>query len=237
MLDHIKRDLSQLRNPEKAKKLSGFFKSGKGQYGEGDIFLGISVPDQRKVAKKYLNLPLTDLQALLNSAIHEHRLTALLILVSKYRKADIPSKDEIFRFYLNNTENINNWDLVDMSAPKIVGEHLRDKDTTILFKLAQSSNLWERRIAMLSTFTFIRYNDFDVAISIAEQLVHDDHDLIHKAVGWMLREIGKRDQEIEERFLEKYARLMPRTMLRYAIEKFEANKRKFYLNQRKTARS
>jgi 3-methyladenine DNA glycosylase AlkD len=235
MLDHIKRDLSHLRNPEKAKKLSGFFKTGKGEYGEGDIFLGISVPDQRKVAKKYLNLPLIDLQELFNSAIHEHRLTALLILVSQYRKSDILGKDEIFRFYLNNTANINNWDLVDVSAPKIVGEHLRDKDPAILFKLAQSSNLWERRIAMLSTFTFIRHHEFDVALSIAEQLVFDDHDLIHKAVGWMLREIGKRDQEIEERFLEQYARQMPRTMLRYAIEKFDANKRKFYLDQKNDA--
>jgi 3-methyladenine DNA glycosylase AlkD len=232
MLDHIKRDLSQLRNPEKAKKLSGFFKTGIGQYGEGDIFLGIPVPEQRKVAKKYLHLPFTDLQALLNSEIHEHRLTALVILVSKYRKTDNPGKDEIFRFYLNNTENINNWDLVDVSAPKIVGEHLRDKDTTILFKLAQSGNLWERRIAILSTFTFIRHNDFDVALSIAELLVQDEHDLIHKAVGWMLREIGKRNQEIEEQFLRKHSWQMPRTMLRYAIEKFEAKKRKFYLDQR-----
>ena len=237
MLDHIRRDLAQLRNPEKAKKLSGFFKTGIGQYGEGDIFLGIPVPEQRKVAKKYLHLSFTDLQALLNSEIHEHRLTALVILVSKYRKTDAHGKDEIFRFYLNNTENINNWDLVDVSAPKIVGEHLRDKDTSILFKLAQSSNLWERRIAILSTFTFIRHYDFDVALSIAEQLVNDKHDLIHKAVGWMLREIGKRDQEMEEQFLQKYARQMPRTMLRYAIEKFEAKKRKFYLNQRTPAHS
>jgi 3-methyladenine DNA glycosylase AlkD len=231
MLDHIKRDLSQLSNPEKAKKLSGYFKTGKGQYGEGDIFLGIPVPEQRKVAKRYLSLSLTDLQALLSSAIHEHRLTALLILVTKYRKTDSPGKDAIFHFYLANTEHINNWDLVDVSAPKIVGDYLLDKDPSILFKLAQSNNLWERRIAILSTFTFIRHNEFDDALSIVELLLQDKHDLIHKAVGWMLREIGKRDQEIEERFLRKYYRQMPRTMLRYAIEKFDDNKRKFYLEQ------
>ena len=231
MLDHIKRDLSQLSNPEKAKKLSRFFKTGKGQYGEGDIFLGIPVPEQRKVAKRYIDLPLNDLQELLRSKIHEHRLTALLILVSKYGKADNSGKDENFRFYLKNIENINNWDLVDLSAPKIVGDYLVNKDTSILLKLAKSNNLWERRIAILSTFQFIRNNDFEDALSISELLLHDEHDLIHKAVGWMLREIGKRDQEIEELFLSKYCIQMPRTMLRYAIEKFDENKRKFYLAQ------
>jgi 3-methyladenine DNA glycosylase AlkD len=230
MLDQIKRDLTQLSNPEKAKKLSGYFKTGKGQYGEGDIFLGIPVPEQRKVAKKYRDLPLTDLQALLSSNIHEHRLTALLILIAQYGKSDNPGKHEIFRFYLKNTENINNWDLVDVSAPKIVGDYLFQKDKAILFSLVQSTTVWERRIAVLSRFTFIKHNDFGAALRIAELLLHDEHDLIHKAVGWMLREIGKRDQEIEERFLSKYYRQMPRTMLRYAIEKFDDNKRKFYLN-------
>ena len=231
MLDQIKKDLSQLSNPKKAQKLSGFFKTGKGQYGEGDIFLGIPVPEQRKVANRYLDLPLNDLQELLSSKIHEYRLTALLILISKYGKADNPGKDEIFSFYLKNIENINNWDLVDLSAPKIVGDYLFNKDTSVLFKLVKSNNLWERRIAILSTFTFIRNNDFEDALSISELLLHDEHDLIHKAVGWMLREIGKRDQEIEERFLSKYGMQMPRTMLRYAIEKFDENKRRFYLAQ------
>jgi 3-methyladenine DNA glycosylase AlkD len=231
MLRQIKSDLSQLSNPEKAKKLSRFFKTGKGQYGEGDVFLGIPVPEQRKVAKRYRDLPLNDLQDLLRSEIHEHRLTALLILVFKYGKADNTGKDEIFRFYLKNTENINNWDLVDLTAPKIVGDYLFKKDTAILFKLAKSNNLWERRIAVLSTFEFIRNNDFEDALHISELLLQDKHDLIHKAVGWMLREIGKRDQEIEERFLTKYNRQMPRTMLRYAIEKFDETKRKFYLSQ------
>ncbi len=232
MLDQIKRDLLRLSDPEKAKKLSGFFKTGKGQYGEGDIFLGIPVPEQRKVAKKYRDLPLSDVQELLSSKIHEHRLTALIILVSKYEKADDSGKKEIFSFYLKNTENIDNWDLVDLSAPKIVGDYLFNKDTSILFKLAKSDNLWERRIVIISTFTFIRNNDFEDALSISELLLHDEHDLIHKAVGWMLREIGKRDQETEERFLNKHCMQMPRTMLRYAIEKFDKNKRKFYLAQK-----
>jgi len=231
MLNQIKSDLSQLSNPEKAKSLSRFFKTGKGQYGEGDIFLGIPVPEQRKVAKKYFDLPLNDLQELLRSEIHEHRLTALLILVAKYEKTDNSGKDEIFSFYLKNVENINNWDLVDLTAPKIVGDYLFNKDKSILFKLAKSNNLWERRIAILSTFGFIRKNNFKIALRISELLLHDKHDLIHKAVGWMLREIGKRDQEIEEQFLSKYNVQMPRIMLRYAIEKFDKKKRKFYLSQ------
>jgi 3-methyladenine DNA glycosylase AlkD len=229
MLDQIIRDLSKLSDPEKAKNLSRFFKTGKGQYGEGDVFWGITVPAQRKIAKRYIDLSLSDLQELLSNKIHEHRLTALLILVLKYRKADDPGKDEIFGFYLKNTENINNWDLVDLSSPKIIGDYLANKDTSILFKLAKSNNLWERRIAILSTFKFIGNNDFEDALSISELLLHDEHDLIHKAVGWALREIGKRDQEIEERFLRKYYMEMPRTMLRYAIEKFGEKKRKFYL--------
>ncbi len=229
MLGRIKRDLVQLGDPEKAKTLSSFFKTGKGQYGEGDVFLGIPVPEQRKVAKRYHALPLPDLQVLLGSPIHEHRLTALLILVSQYDRADASGKDALFRFYLNNTEHINNWDLVDLSAPKIVGAHLLKKDTSILYHLARSPNLWERRIAMLSTLTFIRNNTFDDALRIAELLLQDDHDLIHKAVGWMLREIGKRDQDVEERFLRTHYLRMPRTMLRYAIERFDAPKRQFYL--------
>jgi 3-methyladenine DNA glycosylase AlkD len=231
MLNQIRKDLPQLSDPERAKNLSWFFKTGKGQYGEGDIFLGIPVPEQRKVAKRYIGLPLNDLEKLLCSNIHEHRLTALLILVTKYEKADNLGKDEIFSFYIRNTENINNWDLVDLSAPRIIGDYLHNKDRSILSKLARSNNLWERRIAVLSTFNFIRNNDFEDSLTIAKLLLHDEHDLIHKAVGWMLREIGKKDQEIEERFLSKYCSEMPRTMLRYAIEKFEEKKRKFYLTQ------
>jgi 3-methyladenine DNA glycosylase AlkD len=229
MLNQLKRELADLGNTERAQKLSGFFKTGKGQYGEGDVFLGIPVPAQRKLAKTYGKLPLPELQELLSSQIHEHRLTALLILIAQYRTADQAKKDEIYQFYLTNIEYVNNWDLVDISAPKIIGEHLRDRDTRILDKLANSTSVWERRIAILSTFTFIRNDEFTEALRISELLVHDAHDLIHKAVGWMLREIGKRDQAVEERFLQKYSAQMPRTMLRYAIEKFDDKKRQHYL--------
>lgn len=229
-LEQLKIELNLLKNPEKQKILSSFFKTGKGQYGEGDIFLGIPVPQQRKVTKKFFNISLNDLQELLNSRIHEYRLTALLILVEKYKKANNETKSLIFNFYLKNTKNIDNWDLVDLSAPKIVGEFLSDKDKSILYKLVESKNLWERRISILSTFTFIKNNSFDDALKISKLLLKDSHDLIHKAVGWMLREIGKRDQDIEEKFLKKYCPKMPRTMLRYAIEKFDEKKRKYYLN-------
>ena len=232
MLDQIKKDLAQLGDPERAKNSHWFFKTGKGQYGEGDIFLGITVPEQRKVAKKYIDLSLDDLRELLKSKIHEHRFTALVILISKYREAEESSKKEIFELYLKNTETINNWDLVDLSAPRIVGDYLLNKKRSILYKLARSNSLWERRISILSTFIFIDNNDFEDALNISELLLNDEHDLIHKAVGWMLREIGKRDQEIEEQFLNKYCMQMPRTMLRYAIEKFDEKKRTVYLTQK-----
>jgi 3-methyladenine DNA glycosylase AlkD len=231
MLDQIKNEMAQLSDPDRAKNLSWFFKTGKGQYGEGDIFLGIPVPEQRKVAKKYVDLSLEDLQELLKSKVHEHRFTALVILISKYRKAEESGKKAIFDFYLKNTDNVNNWDLVDLSAPRIVGDYLINRERSILYKLAKSDSLWERRISILSTFTFIDNNDFEDALNISELLLHDEHDLIHKAVGWALREIGKRDQNMEERFLAKHCLLMPRTMLRYAIEKFDEAKRKRYLNR------
>jgi 3-methyladenine DNA glycosylase AlkD len=234
MLDKIKNEMSHLSNPNRAKNLSWFFKTGKGQYGEGDIFLGIIVPEQRKVAKKYVNLSLDDLQELLSSKVHEHRFTALVILISKYRKAEKSGKKEIFNFYLKNTENVNNWDLVDLSAPRIVGNYLLDRERSILYKLAKSDSLWERRISILSTFAFIGKKDFEDALNISELLLDDEHDLIHKAVGWALREIGKRDQNVEERFLAKHYLHMPRTMLRYAIEKFDEKKRKGYLNKNST---
>ncbi len=236
MLDQLKRDLAQLQDSERAKNLSWFFKTGKDQYGEGDIFLGIPVPEQRKIAKKYVDLSLEDLQELLDSKIHEHRFTSLVILISKYRKAEESGKKEIFDFYLRNTENVNNWDLVDLSAPRIVGDYLLKRKRSILYKLAKSNNLWERRISILSTFTFIGNNDFEDALNISELLLHDEHDLIHKAVGWALREIGKRDQNIEEKFLSKHHLHMPRTMLRYAIEKFDEKRRKKYLTRNDKAR-
>ena len=226
-LDDLKLDLRKESDSEKAKILQRFFKTGKGEYGEEDIFLGITVPKQKEIAIKYESLALKDIQLLLKSKIHEERLTALLILVNNYKKSE--NKSEIYDFYLKNTKNINSWDLVDLSAQVIIGTYLEDKDRSILYKLAKSSNLWERRIAIISTFHFIKNNDFSDALKIAEILLNDKHDLIHKAVGWMLREIGKRDISVLENFLKKNYHSMPRTMLRYAIEKFPEKKRKMYL--------
>lgn len=228
-LNDIRRDLDKLKNPQKAKALSGFFKTGKGEYGEGDIFLGLTVPQQRQITKKYPDLSLEDLQKLLSSKIHEYRLTSLFILIAKYKKADEREKGEIFDFYLKNTKNINNWDLIDLSAPSIVGDYLLEKDRAILYRLAKSKSLWEKRIAILATATFIKNGQLKDTLKISEILLNDKHDLIHKAVGWMLREIGKKDQKVEEQFLMKYYKTMPRTMLRYAIERFSEEKRKFYL--------
>jgi len=222
----IKKDLKASITPGKSKALSRFFKTGKGEYGEGDIFIGVMVPDIRKVAKKYKNVSLKELQQLISSKIHEERLCAALILT--YKKLD----KEIVDFYIRNTDYLNNWDIIDLTAPKILGKWMLDEpdERKLLYKFAKSKSLWERRISVLSTFMFIRENDFEDSLAISEILLNDDHDLIHKAVGWMLREIGKRDQKIEEIFLKKYYKKMPRTMLRYAIERFEETKRKSYLN-------
>ncbi len=230
MLNNLKQDLEKLANKDKSKLLQRFFKTGKGEYGYGDIFLGITVPNQRKIAKKYFNLNLNQIEELLKSKIHEHRLTALLILVDKFKKGEESIKKEIVNFYLKNINYINNWDLVDLSSHKIIGEYLIDKDKSILYKLARSDNLWEKRISIISTASFIRENKFEDTLKISKILLHDKHDLIHKAVGWMLREVGKRNQNIEEVFLKKYYKKMPRTMLRYSIEKFDKNKRRFYLS-------
>jgi len=228
MLNRLKKELESLRNPEKAKLLGRYFKTGEGQYADGDVFFGIMVPLQREVARKFYDLSLNALQKLLNSRIHEHRLTALFILVHKYSKANEEEKQDIVSLYLKNTKNINNWDLVDLSAPRILGQFLLNKNRKILYNLAKG-HLWERRIAVLATFAFIRENDFKDALKLAEILLKDKHDLIHKAVGWMLREIGKRNLKTEERFLKQHCKAMPRTMLRYAIEKFPERKRKAYL--------
>jgi len=231
-MKNLIKDLKKLANPEKAKLLQGFFKTGKGDYGEGDIFLGIVVPEQRKVAKRYNDLSLKEIQKLLNSKIHEYRLTSLFILIDQYQRTENKKlKKQIVNFYLKNTQNINNWDLIDLSAPKIMGDYLLEKDRKVLYKLAKSKSLWEKRIAVLSTFMFIKHNQFDDALKISEVLINDKHDLIHKAVGWMLREIGKKNQAVEEKFLKKYYKTMPRTMLRYAIERFDDKKRKFYMKK------
>lgn len=231
-ISDLKNELKKLVEPNQATKLQGYFKTGKGQYGEGDTFLGIKVPILRRVSKGFTNLKLKEVEKLLHSKIHEHRLVALFILTNKFYSGDRDQKKEIFNLYIKNAKFVNNWDLVDLSAPKISGPYLLDKDRKILYKLAKSKNLWEKRIAIMSTCTFIINNDFMDTFNISEILLNDKHDLIHKAVGWMLREIGNKDIKEEEKFLDKYALRMPRTMLRYAIEKFPEKKRLYYLKLR-----
>lgn len=228
-LKNLHKDLIALNDPLKKELLSAYFKTGKGQYAEGDEFAGVMVGDSRKIAKKYKDLPLNQIQELLHSKFHEERLIALLILVNNFKKSDSDKKDKIFNFYLNNTKYINNWDLVDLSASRIVGEYLKDKKVVVLYKLANSQNLWERRIAIIATSALIWNKNFTETFKIAKILINDPHDLIHKAVGWMLREVGKRDRKTEEKFLKKHYQKMPRTMLRYAIEKFPAKLRLQYL--------
>ncbi|MGB8816233.1 MAG: DNA alkylation repair protein [Minisyncoccia bacterium] len=231
ILKIIKLEIRQYSSKAKAEILQRFFKTGKGQYGEGDIFLGVLVPDIRAVAKKFYDkICLDDISPLISSKIHEERLLSLLILVIKFEKGNEESRQEICDFYFKNTKYINNWDLVDLSAPKIVGVYLFDKNRKILFKFAKSKNLWEKRIAILSTFYFIKKMDFSNTLKIARILLLDKHDLIHKAVGWMLREVGKRSFVVEEKFLLANYKKMPRTMLRYAIEKFPEIVRKKFLD-------
>ncbi len=228
-LEELRQTIKKSANPAQAKILSRFFKTGKGEYGEGDKFLGIKVPISRSIAKQFKDLTLTELQALLNSLIHEERLIALFILIEHFKKADEHIKKIIFNFYLRNTKRVNNWDLVDLSAERIIGVYLLDKDKSMLFKLARSKNLWERRIAIMSTFHFIKNGNYETTLAIADMLLKDEHDLIHKAVGWMLREIGNRNLKVEESYLKDHYKNMPRTMLRYAIEKFPEKKRQAYL--------
>lgn len=231
MLEQLLKELKLAGDPERSKAFVWFFKTGKGEYGEGDIFLGITVPHLRAISKKYQNIELNDLQKLLNSKIHEHRLSALMIMRFKYQSSNIKDQSVIVRFYLKNTKNINNWDLVDLSCSYILGNWLINKERNILYKLAKSKNLWEKRISIVSTFAFIRGGQFTDTLKISKILINDKHDLIHKAVGWALREVGKKDKQTEINFLDKYYRIMPRTMLRYAIEKFSEKERKFYLKK------
>lgn len=228
-LKKLKSDLRKYSNKKKVKILQRFFKTGPGEYAEGDIFLGITVPILRTLSKQHQGLAFNETLQLLKSQIHEERLLSLLILILKYRKADLSEKEKIYKAYLNHSKYINNWDLVDVTAKHIIGDFLKDKDRVPLYKLARSDSPWERRIAILSTFHFIENNDFKDTLKIAEILISDTHDLIHKAVGWMLREVGKRDRDSEERFLKKYCTAMPRTMLRYAVERFPESKRQAYL--------
>ena len=223
--------MKKLANKNKAKVMSGFFKTKKGQYGEGDIFLGITVPDQRRVAKRYKESSFDDVKKLLENKIHEYRLTGLLILAEKFNESDDLQRKKIIDLYLGNIKHVNNWDLVDLSADKILGAYLQDKDKSILKKMAVSKSLWERRIAIVSTFAFIKQKRFDDTLKISKLLISDKEDLIHKAVGWMLREIGKRNKKKEISFLKKYYKKMPRTMLRYSIERFSESEKKFFMER------
>ncbi len=225
----LRNEVKIIASKERAAVSRRFFKTGKGQYGEGDVFVGITVPQCRSLAKKYNICTLEELETLLQSKIHEERLIVLLILVEQFDIASDPMKKQIYDFYLKNTFYINNWDLVDLSADKIVGSYLLDKPKNILVELATSENIWRRRIAMLATYNFIKNKSYTDALNIAKILLHDKHDLIQKAVGWMLREIGKRDEATEKKFLDKYHREMPRTTLRYAIERFPSDVRKKYM--------
>ncbi|MEX2346655.1 MAG: DNA alkylation repair protein [Balneolaceae bacterium] len=227
----ITQELIQKSDPGIAETSARFFKTGPGEYGEGDQFRGIRVPVLRKLARNFRKTPLGEVEKLLHSKYHEDRLLALFLLIIHYSAADENGKEKIYQLYLNSTRYINNWDLVDSSAGQIVGIFLRDKDRAKLYELADSPDLWERRISIMATFPYIKENDFQDTLKISEKLLNDMHDLIHKAVGWMLREIGNRDLKTEEEFLRKHYRTMPRVMLRYAIEKFPEDKRQFYLNR------
>lgn len=222
-LTNLKKELAAAADPERARNSAWFFKTGKGQYGHGDRFLGLTVPTMRRIAHRYIHLPLTDVAKLLASPIHEYRSVGLEILVAQYERENSKA---IFDFYLKHTKFVNNWDLVDGSAPYIVGQHLLTRPRKILYRLAKSSSLWERRIAIVATLTLIRQGEIEDTFAIAKLLLADDHDLIHKAVGWMLREAGKQSTPALLRFLKENYSALPRTTLRYAIERFPAAERK-----------
>ena len=226
---YIKNEMRKLANKKIAEHSQRFFKTGKGQYGEGDIFLGIRVPVLRKIAKKFRRISLAEVSKLLESKFHEERLLSILMLVNLFKSGDEDDQELIYELYLDKTRFINNWDIVDISAGNIVGAFLFEKDKAPLYRLVFSENLWERRIAIVATFYFIKNDEFDDTLKIAEILFTDKEDLIHKAVGWMLREVGKRVIKIEEEFLKEHYLKMPRTMLRYAIERFPETRRRMYL--------
>jgi 3-methyladenine DNA glycosylase AlkD len=237
MLKHLQKETIKLADKKRAALLQRYFKTGKGEYAEGDIFLGLNLIQVRELAKKYKDMPFKEISELINSKYHEERVITLVILVNLYKKGDETMRLKIFNFYLKNTKGINNWDLVDISAGKIVGEYLAGKDRiftkdlVFLKHLAASKNVWERRIAVISTSAFINRGEFGPTLEISKMLLSDKHDLIHKAVGWMLREIGKKDEKVLCNFLDKYKSVLPRTELRYAIEKFPQEKRLRYLSK------
>jgi 3-methyladenine DNA glycosylase AlkD len=231
----IQKELENLFDEEKKEVLPRFFKTGKGEYGEGDCFIGVTVPLIRSVAKKHLQADGQTLLVMLSSPWHEVRMCALLILVAQYAKSDAEKKEKVYRYYLAHTAGINNWDLVDLSAPKIVGDYLKNKgedERQVLYRLSESACMWKQRIAIVATMPLIKNGDFNDTLRLAERYLHHPHDLMHKATGWMLREVGKKEEAVLCRFLDNYATEMPRTMLRYAIEKMDEKKRRHYLEMR-----
>ena len=234
ILYQVKTELRAYASAEKSEILQRFFKTGKGEYGEGDKFLGVKVPEIRKVAGKFIDLDFPNIEFLLTSPIHEERFLALAILTKRFTKGDLDEKEKVYRFYINHTDYINNWDLVDVSAPQVVGGYLFSLGSrfwSVLYEMAREDHLWRKRIAIMATFTFIRNNTFGPTLEISEILLNDKHDLIHKAVGWMLREVANRERPLVEKFLQKHCKTMPRTMLRYAIEKFPEELRQAYLKK------
>ena len=227
----LQKEIRKVKDPARAKSSLWFFKTGKGEYGEGDKFLGLKMGEQRIIAKQFIDLELNELVPLLKSEWHEERMVAFLILTYKYPKADAKEQKKIYNFYIKHRRAANNWDLIDVTVPRVIGAYLKDRDKGVLYKYALSNNLWERRIAVLATFPLIPLSRFDDSLKIAKILLNDEHDLIHKAVGWMLREIGKRNQVVLENFLKKHYKNMPRTMLRYAIERLEEPLRLKYLKK------
>ncbi|MCB0366939.1 MAG: DNA alkylation repair protein [Bdellovibrionales bacterium] len=226
----IHKRLRQFASLKRAQLNQSFFKTGKGEYGYGDIFLGITMPDCRKVAKEYKDLSLAETKRVIRSKYHEERMAGLIILVQKYEKASADKERErLYKTYVDHFNYINNWDLVDVTCPRIVGQHLENRNRKILYQWAKSERLWTKRVAIISTLWFVKDGDLDDAFKLAQVLLHDEHDLIHKAVGWVLREAGKKEVKRLEAFLKKHCKTMPRTMLRYAIEKFPERKRQMYL--------
>lgn len=225
----LRKEARGMASKKRAETNKWFFKTDKGGYGEGDLFMGLTMPQQRALAKKYKDMSLSNAVKLLHSKTHEERAMALIIMIHHFQSGDEVTKKKVYQTYLKETAYINNWDLVDISSYQIVGTYLLDRSSKKLDQLAKSRDLWEKRIAIVSTFAFIRKGRLDETIRIAKILVNDNHDLIHKAVGWMLREVGKKDVKVLEKFLKQHYETMPRTMLRYALEKFSETKRKRYL--------
>ncbi|MDR3250466.1 MAG: DNA alkylation repair protein [Tannerella sp.] len=230
-------ELQSIGTKERAATLQRFFKTGKGQYGEGDVFIGVVVPQTRKVAKAHLQTPIAEIEKLLGSKYHEARLCALIILCERFKSSSEERREEIFKFYLDHISSVNNWDLVDLSCPVVLGGYLIDKERDVLYKLAVGNNIWERRISIVSTFAFIRNGDFDDTLKLSKILLMYRHDIIRKAVGWTLREIGKYDVKTLSSFLEEHAATMPRTSLRYAIEHYPEPERQYWLKRKKSLSS